>query len=350
MRALPLLLALSLAGPVLAQDEPSPEPAPPTPEAPSEPTPTPPEAPAEPTPPAPEAPAEPSPPAPPKPAKPAKPTVALVPFRFAPETLRRVAGHTQLLMQRFSMTALNNKLLTRLVQAKRFTLLEREQVAAIERELGLADQGLADATKALEPGQVRTARYLVTGEISAFDLSLQRDRVPHTAQTREVLKAFVVVDLRVISTRTSEILGASAVKVRWRKPAPATRDSLPTELVDDLQRDLCDRLYVKTLDVLAPARIVQVEGQRAYLDRGRGEGFAVGDVLEVVTEGKEIRSPEGELLGTTHSVVAKVKVVSLQARLATLEVLSGQAKVGARCRPAGRKESDPRKRGPKGWR
>ncbi|HBP20891.1 MAG TPA: hypothetical protein DEA08_24265 [Planctomycetes bacterium] len=275
--------------------------------------------------------------------------MALVPLRFAPETLRRVAGQTQLLMQRFSMTALNNKLLTRLVQAKRFTLLEREQVDAIERELGLAGQGLADATKALKPGQVRTARYLVTGEISAFDLSLQRDRVPHTAQTREVLRAFVVVDLRVISTQTSEILGAHAVKVRWRKPAPATRDSLPTELVDDLQRDLCDRLYVKTLDVLAPARVVQVEGQQAYLDRGRGEGFAVGDVLEVVTKGKEIRSPEGELLGTAAPVVAKVKVVSLQARLATLEVLSGKPVVGALCRRVKGPAAEPKKRGPEGW-
>lgn len=212
------------------------------------------------------------------------PTIVVLPLHFAPETLQAGGGGAQLELVRreLSGTSLTGRVREELVQTRRFRVLEREQGAALLRELNLGTQGLADP-KQLPKGKVLAARYLVAGEVRTFRVDVRNQAVPGSAgRVVRRVELEVEIGLRVIDSKTSLLIAAEPFRYTARKALPGN-GKFPTTLLRDLQTSIARQLRITVVDAVYPIKILGLAGEDFLLDRGTGQGLTKGDFLEVYT-------------------------------------------------------------------
>lgn len=118
------------------------------------------------------------------------------------------------------MGGLRDMLTTTLVQSKRFKVLERQELSAIQEEIALGEKGYVEKATAVKKGKIKGADLLVVAAITGWD--------PGTAGTKGgigigvipfiggvaggIKKSTTAMDIRIIDTATSEVLAATRVE------------------------------------------------------------------------------------------------------------------------------------------
>lgn len=130
-----------------------------------------------------------------------RPRIAVL--RFTNHTHASWWGHT-------SGTELQDMLIAELASTKSFRVLERQELDKVFSEQRLSQSGLVDETTRLKPGKIKVAQYIITATVSAF----QEDTSGSDAGLRVMgfhmggakKTAYMSVDLKVIDTKTAEIV------------------------------------------------------------------------------------------------------------------------------------------------
>ena len=118
------------------------------------------------------------------------------------------------------MGGLRDMLTTTLVQSKRFRVVERQELGAIQEEIALGEKGYAEQATAVKKGKIKGADMLVVAAITGWD--------PGTSGTKGgigigvipfiggvgggIKKSTMAMDIRIIDTATSEVLAATRVE------------------------------------------------------------------------------------------------------------------------------------------
>jgi curli biogenesis system outer membrane secretion channel CsgG len=293
----------------------------------------------------------------PAPAGPKKASLAVMPFTFSAAVLEQKGDEVRVAMRTFETTALTNKFVTALVTTRKFDVVERSRVDTIISELQMSETGLMDPARAARAGKMIGADYFLMGELSVFTVSVNWRRIPNTTKLSRTVTANIIVDMRIVDTRTSRIV--SADKGEARQEVRSMHDTqvetvFPPEMIDALQRQLCDTLTIKTIDGVYPVRVIGVSGGVVSLNRGQGGGLEVGQVLDVFAEGEEMIDPDtGESLGSEEVKLGSIRVTEVLTRFSKAVPMDGNAVVpnGAICRkvaaPAVVEEAPQTPRGPK---
>lgn len=332
-----LVALLALAGGALAQDPPPPtQPEQPQPQQPP--------------------PAQPEQP-PAEPAKPTKASLAVVPFTFAAIVRERDRdGDWGWVLKNFETTAFTNKFITALVQTRKFDIVERSRVDEALKEVQMTQGGLMDPARAVKAGKMIGADYLLMGEISVFEVTSHWLQVPNTSRWSVTVTGRIIVDMRIVDSRTSRVVSADKgevvheIKSLHENRIPVAVDG---GYSDSLQRLLCEDLVLKTIDGVYPVRVASITAGQVTLNRGQGGGLEVGQVLDVYAEGQTVVDPDtGETLGAEEFKIGKIKVTEILPRFSKGAVVEASAPIpqGAICRknrdlPPPPKDGPPR--GPK---
>ena len=149
------------------------------------------------------------------------------------------------------------------------------------------------------------------------------------------------LSLRVVSAQTGKVavnerVGASR---RWKEESAERPQAtqVSSEVQGEVQALALGRLR-DAIMVAFPMKVVTVDASgTVFLSYGAGTGVRVGDVCVVLGEGAELRDPDtGELLGRSEVEVARVSVLSVEARFCRAKVVSkgggGGIAKGARCK------------------
>ncbi len=352
--SIPLALGLALlTSAVLAQDPEDPDPIPVegdgVPEAPATPDPGPAATP------------EDAPPAASS-AIPRKASLAVMPFGFRVEVLEHHSTYLKLAIKQFSRTGLTNKFVGALVNSRKFDVIERQKMDTVLDEMSLSDGGFVDPARAVKAGKVIGADYFLMGEISVFNVQVLWKEVPYskTGKTQRIVRAHIVADMRIVDTRTSKIVAADKGEATWKQtkmfPNRFEDAQLPPDLVDTLQRQLCDDLVERTVDRVYPVKIIGNREGTFFLNRGKGGGLKVGQILDVYQQEDEaiVDLDTGEALGFNEVKLGQLRVTEIFPRMTGAVAHSG-AKLfpkGSICRkpkaaPASRPV--PARRKPPGW-
>jgi len=291
---------------------------------------------------------------PPAPA-PSKASLAVLPFTYHARSIKVKDGWVEVVRKEFQTSELTNKLITALVATRKFDVVERKRVDDILGEIKLTEQELTDPARAVEAGKLIGADYMLMGSISLFSVRAEWSRVPNSRHWSRALKSHVIVDMRIVNSRTSKVVAAHKGEVkdisRTLHDSNDAPPALEADFVDQLQRKLCDELVVYTIDSVYPIRIVDSDGLEVSLNRGQGGGLEVGMTLDVLVEGKQIKDPDtGELLGYRQRQIGQIRVTEVEERLTHGTVISGEAPFpeGAVCKPVQKEEAKPETpRGPK---
>jgi curli biogenesis system outer membrane secretion channel CsgG len=118
--------------------------------------------------------------------------------------------------------AITDMMITELSKAKIFNILEREKLDYIAQEQKLAMSGLMDESTAPKVGQLKGARYSMTGAITVYDYNAKGGAIyiPGIIGGAAAGKtAYVTLDIRIIDNETGEIVYASAEEGKAKREA-----------------------------------------------------------------------------------------------------------------------------------
>ncbi len=113
-------------------------------------------------------------------------------------------------------TELQDMLTSELASKKTFQVLERKEIDAVFGEQKLSESGLVDEATKVNLGKIKGAKYLVSGTVSAFeeDTSGSGSGFGFMGFSigKDQKKAYIAVDLKVISVETAEIIDSRTVE------------------------------------------------------------------------------------------------------------------------------------------
>jgi curli biogenesis system outer membrane secretion channel CsgG len=118
--------------------------------------------------------------------------------------------------------AITDMMITELSKAKIFSILEREKLDYIAQEQKLAMSGVMDEQTAPKAGQLKGARYSMTGAITVYHYNAKAGAIyiPGIAGGAAAGKtAYVTLDIRIIDNETGEVVYAAAEEGTARREA-----------------------------------------------------------------------------------------------------------------------------------
>lgn len=289
--------------------------------------------------------------------KPQKASIAVTPFTFSALVRERDhEGDWGWVLKNFETTAFTNKFVTALVQTRKFDVVERSRVDEALKEVQMTQGGLMDPARAVKAGRMIGADYLLMGEISVFEVTSTWLQVPNTSRWSCTVTGRIIVDMRIVDSRTSRVVSADAGEVVLEEQS-LHENRLPVvvdgKYIDSLQRSLCAELVLRTIDGVYPVRVATISAGEVTLNRGQGGGLEVGQVLDVYAEGQAVIDPDtGDTLGAEEVRIGRLKVTEILPRFSKAAVVEASAPIpqGAICRkakPAPAAPQDPPRRGPK---
>jgi len=115
-----------------------------------------------------------------------------------------------------SGTDMQDLLINELVSTKAFSVLERQELQSAISEQQLSESGLIDASTKIKIGKMKGAQYLVAATVSAFEEDTEGSdggvQFYGFSFGGEKKKAYIAVDLKVISAETGEIVESRTIE------------------------------------------------------------------------------------------------------------------------------------------
>ncbi len=177
------------------------------------------------------------------------------------------------------------KMITRLVNLRRFKVIERSALDKIMKEQKLQASGIVDDRTAVSLGKLSGADAMILGSISFIG-----------GQGR--------VSARVIDVETGETIAA--------RDAPVSAAS--TEVVDKVVDNIAAMIYNDL--PLVQGYVVKIDENTLYIDMGLSQGVRKGTKCVVFREGEPIKHPvTGEILGKKVTKLGELVVIQSQTRM-----------------------------------
>lgn len=230
-------------------------------------------------------------------------------------------------------------------QTGKFIVLgESDMRGAAMNEQDFAASGrTAGGNKAPATGQMTPAQLLVKGAITHVQdstagggggISVGGVRLGGKGGKGEINATIYIVDSTtgqvlasksVVGTSTKKGMSLGYSGSGWSGDVGGFKNDNVGKAVEAACSEAVDFLLKQLPSIPWTGSVVQVEGGKVYINRGEREGVTAGQAF-LIGDTKVIRDPDtGEVLDTSVTEVARVKVVTVKEKLSICEVTSGSA-------------------------
>jgi hypothetical protein len=233
-----------------------------------------------------------------------------------------------------------------LVKSEAFTVIERERILEILREINFGKTKYADPNTAPDEGQALCVRYLLEGSLGVNEDMTLKDNLEKDADYRDaaeyqpglwdnifnpgkVNREKMAIALRQVEGERAKRLARekfsvacylSAYDVRTGEIA-TTVMGLGTnglEAISDAVEELIDELALKAEDV----RVAAVADEKVYLDVGSGGGMQTGSRYQVIHLGEAIRDRDGQVIGHKETEVGEIEVIEVREMMSICRIVT----------------------------
>lgn len=185
-----------------------------------------------------------------------------------------------------------DSLLMRLMERRRFEMVERQRIDDVMKELKLNKSDAIDQDAAVRVGKLLGANGVLIGTVMGREGSLE-------------------IYTRLVDTETSLILGAADVYGEDIESGQVLR-----ELCQGLSIKLCDELP------MVEGLVVQVKGKRIVTDLGKESRLKKGMRVIVFDEKEPIRHPvTGAILGADAEQLGHAMIMAVMDQMSEAEIL-----------------------------
>ena len=212
-----------------------------------------------------------------------------------------------------------DSLITRLVQSKRFTIIDRQEVDQFLNEQ-LAQAIVEDRAMPTAMGTLKGCDYLVVGSLQNFSIEEQTLKLPNSSRVITVLDGFAEGNIRLVDARSGDIIESQKITVKKQLEMQAGQDRLITSLADDFAAQIAANL----LNAVYPIKIAAVANETIYINRGLDGLLQTGSTFAVMRPGQKILDPDtGVELGTTEKKIAEVELLQVDKNRSLAKIIEG---------------------------
>jgi hypothetical protein len=224
--------------------------------------------------------------------------------------------------------------------ARQFSIIERDKLALVMKEQGLATSGALDASSAAAVGKLLGVRYIVVGAVDSFSINSTRANTNRLGGIGvNSVSAETVVSMRIIDTTTGERLVAVNAEGKVNKGGGAFRGTslsrdaewgLASEAAEKAAEELvkkfvagnyASRFVAEGVNTRLEGKVIKVDGDRAWINLGTAAGLKVGDRFQVFAVGEALIDPDtGANLGATEEQTGSAEVVEAQEKFSIVRV------------------------------
>ena len=212
-----------------------------------------------------------------------------------------------------------DSLITRLVQSKRFTIIDRQEVDQFLNEQ-LAQAIVEDRAMPTAMGTLKGCDYLVIGSLQNFSIEEQTLKLPNSSRVITVLDGFAEGNIRLVDARSGDIIESQKITVKKQLEMQAGQDRLITSLADDFAAQIAANL----LNAVYPIKIAAVANETIYINRGLDGLLQTDSTFAVMRPGQKILDPDtGVELGTTENKIAEVELLQVDKNRSLAKIIEG---------------------------
>jgi curli biogenesis system outer membrane secretion channel CsgG len=197
-----------------------------------------------------------------------------------------------------------------------------------------------DPTSAAKVGKILGVKYIILGGIDKFNIDNTRGAIGKLGVGGNLRQANATINMRFIDSTTAERVISIAADGESRKGggfalgASGGKESewgLASETIQKAAKAVVAKLVTgdylaRVSNAAAPvggleAKIIRVDGAKAYINQGSASGVKVGDKFNVFDPGEALIDPDtGAKLGSTEKQIGTATVAEVQEKFAILQV------------------------------
>jgi curli biogenesis system outer membrane secretion channel CsgG len=224
--------------------------------------------------------------------------------------------------------AAQDMFITQLVKTGKFTVVDRERLAALMQEKNLSLSGDVSAATAVQAGKLLGVEYMLVGDVTEFGEQTNKAQVGWGLGLDVRKKKFVAaLDCRLISVMTGEIVWADTGKKEESSSNVYVAgigggvddermfDKVLRPVVEELSGKITGVNLATSASVVGKVKgkIARIDGGTVYINLGSEQGVSVGDSFGVYKLGAPIKDPDtGEVLGADETKVGTIKVTAVK--------------------------------------
>ncbi|WP_270988533.1 CsgG/HfaB family protein [Campylobacter upsaliensis] len=216
--------------------------------------------------------------------------------------------------------ALQQKIITNLLQSRKFNVLDRDSNGYYEMEKALIQSGNAAKDEIYKLKNVLGTDYILLFSISALDGKQKTSNL--TGKSK--MEAEVVIDYRVLlfATRQIKFANTLSTKVALKDDSLSTNEQILGQIARQISNDILNAIY--------PLKVAGVENGEIIFSQSLNRG----DVYECFSLGKAIKdSYTKETTGRIETKSGSIEVTRSTPKLSYAKITEGSVKVGDICRP-----------------
>lgn len=225
--------------------------------------------------------------------------------------------------------SVTDALIAQLVQARKFSVLQRRDFATYHGEKSVIASGDADKLERLKLGRMLGADYLLAGAVNSFSADTTGSASSLTGERLSGGYADINLTYELMLMATQQIKWADTVAFQVELPPGAFGENALHGVFDAL----ANTIVLDLLENIYPPQIVAVQGNMVQLNMG-GKVYVPGDRLEVFTQGAMLVDPyTKEPLEPVETPVGSIVITRVTAKLAYAQADPGVVPaVGMVCR------------------
>ena len=240
-----------------------------------------------------------------------------------------------------------------LANSKSLILVERDRIEDIANEHQFAQSGRFEDDEVIELGKLISCKYMLLGAVTNLEKKTSATDIWILSETHQEVSA--TIDVRIVDVETSKVImtfsesGSSSrkgegfnfygIRTDKGKNFEGIEESAIAEAVL--------RTSFKIREALAGEHIqvVNITAKEITLNAGENWGIGEGALFAVYSEGEEVKNLDGTSMGRKLTLLAVVRVTSVQKDFSYAQVLKNGGRAsslrkGNKLEPITKKEAD----------
>lgn len=217
-------------------------------------------------------------------------------------------------------SALQQKIISDLLQSRKFNVLDRDSSGYYEMEKALIKSGDAASDEVYKLKNVLATDYILLFSISGLEGKQKTSNLTGKSKT----EIEVVVDYRVLlfATRQIKFSNTLSMKVNLKDNSLSVNEAALKQIANRIAGDILNAIY--------PLKVASVENNEVIFSQSLNQG----DVYECFALGKAIKDAyTKENTGRVESKTANIEITRTSPKLSYAKITEGSVKVGDICRP-----------------
>jgi hypothetical protein len=216
------------------------------------------------------------------------------------------------------LQALDSQVYDRVLNTRRFEILERSDADALATETAAAGEAFA----------FNKADYLLTIRVDSFNDRMEERRLASLGKTVRARTIELSAVAKITEVSTQRAIASTNFKVSKRDSENRSENTTQRvgEGSDDLMiqavSEMAGKIAARAADTVSPARVIGKRDRMVTINRNDQSGIKVGQVWEVFTLGDELVDPDTGDKSREEILVGKVKITRVTPQNSQGEALS----------------------------